>query len=104
MESFMRIDQATLGVQPPENSKTGRAVPTGAAGIAAGSVSGSASGTDQTQFSFDPARVEALTTQALAQPEIRGARVQALQQAIGNGEYSVSPRQVADALAGDLAG
>ena len=33
----MRIDQATLGVQPPENSKTGRAVPTGAAGIAAAS-------------------------------------------------------------------
>jgi len=59
---------------------------------------------DQTRFSFDQTRVQALEAQVLAQPEIRQAKVQALQQAIGNGEYSVSAGQVADAMASDLGG
>jgi len=99
-------------VEPPENGKTGRAGQTGASETTASSVSGSASssasgstsGLDQTRFSFDQTRVQALEAQVLAQPEIRQAKVQALQQAIGNGEYSVSAGQVADAMASDLGG
>lgn len=98
----MRVDLTTLGVEPPENSKTGRAGQTGGAGIAAGRASGSATGVDQTRFSF-LTRVQSLEAQVLAQPEIRGAKVQALQQAIGKGEYSVPASQVADALVKDLA-
>ena len=60
------------------------------------------SGRDQTRFSFDQTRVQSLEAQVLAQPEIRQAKVQSLQQAIGNGEYSVSAGQIADAMASDL--
>ena len=104
----MRVDLTSLGVEPPENSKPGRAGKAGGSGNAAGSASVSTSvsnaGPDQTRFSFDQTRVQALEAQVLAQPEIRGAKVQALQQAIGNGEYSVLPSQVADALVNDLTG
>ena len=104
----MRVDLTSRGVEPPENGKTGRAGQTGAsetgAGSASSSTSGSTSGLDQTRFSFDQTRVQALEAQVLAQPEIRQAKVQALQQAIGNGEYSVSAGQVADAMASDLGG
>ncbi len=110
----MRVDFATFGVEPPENSKPGRAGqagngPTGAADNAAstavsGNTSSSAPGIDQTRFSFDQARVQSLQTQVLAQPEIREAKVQSLRQAIDNGEYSVPASHVADALVSDLGG
>ena len=112
----MRVDLTSRGVEQPENSKTGRAGQTGASGTTASSASSSTSssasssssssalGSDQTRFSFDHIRVQSLEAQVLAQPEIRQAKVQALQQAIGNGEYSVSAGQVADAMASDLGG
>jgi len=111
----MRVDLATLGVEPPENSKSGRAGQTGGAETAAatarpgssGSTSGSTSnrapGLDQASFSFDQARLQSLGAQVLAQPEIRANKVQVLQEAIARGDYSVPPSQVADALAHDLA-
>jgi flagellar biosynthesis anti-sigma factor FlgM len=108
----MRIDFTTLGVEPPDSGKPGRAGQTGAPGAAAsnspGSVSGSnadnATGVDEARFSFDPTRVQSLKTQVLAQPEIRQAKVQSLQESIGNGEYSVSPGQIADALIREVTG
>jgi len=104
----MRVDLTSRGVEQPENSKTGRAGQTGASGTTASSASSSSSsstlGLDQTRFSFDHIRVQSLEAQVLAQPEIRQAKVQALQQAIGNGEYSVSAGQVADAIANELRG
>ena len=102
----MRVDLTSRGVEQPENSKTGRAGQTGASGTTASSASSSSSsstlGLDQASFSFDPTRVQSLEAQVLAQPEIRQAKVQALQQAIGNGEYSVSAGQVADAMVSEL--
>ncbi len=102
----MRVDFTSFGVEPPENGKTGRAGQTGAsetvASSASGSTSSSTSGLDQTRFSFDQARVQSLEAQVLAQPEIRQDKVQPLQQAIANGEYSVSAGQVADAMASAL--
>jgi flagellar biosynthesis anti-sigma factor FlgM len=96
----MRVDlTTTFGVEPPENSKSGRAGQSGGSKIG----TGGASGPDQTRFSFDQARVQSLQSQVLAQPEIRGAKVQALRQAIGNGEYSVPSSEVANALVNDLA-
>ena len=107
----MRVDFTTFGAEPPEPGKTGRAGQSGTAGTGVSGSSGSGvsessndiSSMDQTRFSFDQTRVQSLEIQVLAQPEIRDARVQALQQAIGNGEYSVPPSQVADAMVSDLA-
>ncbi len=104
----MRVDLSTFGVEPPEKGTTGRAGQTGAAQTGAsstsGSTRGSTSGVDQTHFSFDQTRVQSLAARVLAQPEIREAKVQTLQQAIGRGEYSIPPGQIADALIGELSG
>lgn len=100
----MRIDLGTLGTQPPEQGKPGRAGQTDAAPSVASDSSTSGSTLDKTSFSFDQSRVQTLAAQALAQPEIREAKVQALQQAIGEGAYSVSPSLVAGALASEYGG
>jgi len=103
----MRVDLTSFGVEPPEKGTTGRAGQTGAAGTGtstAGTGTTSTTGVDQTRFSFDQTRVQSLEAQVLAQPEIRQAKVQSLQQAIGNGEYSVLPGQIANAMVSDLAG
>jgi len=106
----MRVDFTSRGVEPPENGKTGRGGQTGASGTAgstassnlSSSSSSSALGLDQTRLSFDHIRVQSLEAQVLAQPEIRQAKVQSLQQAIASGEYSVSAGQIAAAMASDL--
>ncbi len=102
----MRVDLTSRGVEPPENGKTGRGGQTGASGTSGSSASSNSSsgtlGLDQTRLSFDHIRVQSLEAQVLAQPEVRQAKVQSLQQAIGNGEYSVSAGQVAAAMASDL--
>jgi flagellar biosynthesis anti-sigma factor FlgM len=59
---------------------------------------------DQTNFSFSQSRVQALTTQVLAQPEVRQQRVDLLRQSLGKGEYSVSDTQIADAIIADVSG
>ena len=100
----MRVDFTAVGAEAPENGKTGRAGQTGASGTEAsrGDTSDVTSNLDQARFSFDRTQVQSLEAQVLAQPEIREAKVQSLQQAIGNGEYSVPTSHVADALAGEL--
>jgi flagellar biosynthesis anti-sigma factor FlgM len=104
----MRVDFTTSGLEPPEKSTTGRAghteLPGTATAAGAGTGASSISGVDQTSFSFDQTRVQSLEAHVLAQPEIREAKVQSLQQAIGNGEYSVPASQVADALVSELGG
>jgi flagellar biosynthesis anti-sigma factor FlgM len=99
----MRVDYTTFGAEPPDNSKLGRAGQAEAAGTAASTISGSNSpGVDQANFSSDPTQVQTLQAQVLAQPEVREAKVQSLQQAIGNGNYSVSAGQIADALVSEF--
>ena len=113
----MRVDFTAFGAEPPEQSKPGRAAQTsaqktdaakteasGVSGNASSSTLSSTSAVDEARFSSDPARIQSLTNQVLAQPEIRQSKVDALQQAIGNGEYSISPSQVADAMVSDLGG
>jgi flagellar biosynthesis anti-sigma factor FlgM len=119
----MRVDLTTFGTEPADSSKPGRVGQAAGAPTAAGSASANnsesasssvtssltssasgASGLDQSRFSFDLARVQSLAARVLAQPEVRGTQVQALRQTIEKGKYSVSPGQIADALAGALAG
>lgn len=94
----MKVDFTNFGLEPPDSSKTSRAGQAGSAAIGASRTEG----LDQTRFSFDQARVQSLAAQVLAQPEVREAKVRALQLAIGNGEYSVRVGQVADALIREL--
>jgi flagellar biosynthesis anti-sigma factor FlgM len=105
----MRVDFTTIAAEAPEPGKPGRSGQTGTAG-ASGTVdavesgissSSDTSAVDQTRFSFDQARVQSLQAQVLAQPEVRGAKVQALQTSIDSGEYSVPPNQLADAIVGE---
>jgi flagellar biosynthesis anti-sigma factor FlgM len=98
----MRVDFTNFGVEPPENSKTGRSGQSGDSKNTASSSDSGASGIDQATFSHEPAKVETLKAEVLSQPDIREAKVQSLQQAIGNGEYSVLPGQIAEAIASDL--
>jgi len=112
----MRVDLTTFGAGPSEQSKPGRGAQTnseddtaktvasGASGDASSTGSSSASPVHQARFSFDQARVQSLAKQALAQPEIRQAKIDALQKAIGKGEHSVPASQVADAIVSDLVG
>ncbi|MGO8984929.1 MAG: flagellar biosynthesis anti-sigma factor FlgM [Terriglobales bacterium] len=106
----MRIDFTQFGADPPESSKTSRVGQNAGAGSGAGSTAGAGSsgvssdgaGLDPTRFSFDQTRVASLASQVLAQPEVRGARVRELQLAVSNGEYSVPPGKVADAIVSEL--
>lgn len=53
---------------------------------------------DQTTFSTDAVEVKSLVAKALQLPEVRQEKVDALRQAIRNGEYEVEPSKIADAL------
>jgi len=107
----MKVDFTTFAAESPEPGKPGRSGQTGTAGTtdtsnaAENSISSNTdtSAVDQTRFSFDQARVQSLQAQVLAQPEVRAARLQALQTSIDNGKYSVPPSQVADAIVSELA-
>lgn len=96
----MRIDLTTLAPEPSEQGKPGRAGQSDNAASAASI----GSGQDRTSFSSDPTRVQTLAAQVLAEPDIREAKVQSLQQAISNGEYSIPASRVADALASEYGG
>jgi len=90
----MRVDLRTHGPEPPDKSKPGRASQT----PPPSAHESDAARVDQARFSFDQKRVQTLEAQAMAQPEVREQRVEALRQAIGKGEYAVSDSQVADAM------
>jgi flagellar biosynthesis anti-sigma factor FlgM len=117
----MKVDLTNFAAEVPDNGKSSRAVKAGTSGeiatsgaapgaasnigssSAANIGSNLASNIDLASFSFDQSRVRSLAAQVLAEPEIRQAKVQLLQQAIGNSQYSVSPGQIADALAKEFA-
>ncbi len=94
----MRVDLQTQGVEAPEKSKPSRAAKAAAA-RAERSVTA-----DQASFSYDHVRLHSLANQVMAQPEVRGQKVEALRQAVGKGEYAVSDGQIADAIVADLHG
>ncbi len=98
----MRLDFTNFGAESAEQGKTGRAGQSEDVENTASSSASNASGIDQATFSYDPTKVETLKAKVLAQPDIREAKVQALQRAIGNGEYSVPPGQIAEAIASHL--
>jgi len=86
-------------MEPPDKSQADRAAK---AAAAAAQESSTGSSVDQASFSFDGARVQALQAQVLAQPEIRGPKVEQLRQTISRGEHQVSDSQIADSVMTDL--
>ncbi len=86
----MRIDlnSASLGgVEREENTKK-----------PSGKASGASRTDDKASLSVDTVSIAALTTQALAAPQVRQDRVDALRQAIQSGQYQVDPSQIAQAM------
>lgn len=55
-------------------------------------------GEDKTSLSYDHANLGVLTSQAMGSSEIRQDKVDALRQAISNGQYKVEPDKIADAM------
>jgi flagellar biosynthesis anti-sigma factor FlgM len=99
----MRTDLTTNGLQQPQNTGTERAAK-GTAGNQTGATAEASTAGDRANFSFDPARIGALTAQALAAPEIRQAKVASLAQAIRSGGYMVDATRVASAMAAEWSG
>ena len=95
----MRVDLLTYGPEPPDNNKASRA---GQSPPTPPQTSGTA-GMDETRFSFDQARVQSLEAEVMAQPEIRGQKVGALQRLLVTGQYAVSDAQIAQAMVAELA-
>jgi flagellar biosynthesis anti-sigma factor FlgM len=59
---------------------------------------------DEVQFSVDGEKVQQLKAGLDGLPDLRQDRVVALQQAIEEGSYNVSPRQIAQAMSSELLG
>lgn len=55
-------------------------------------------GEDKTTLSGDSASVKALTAKAMQSAEIRQDKVEALRQAIQNGDYKIEPDKIAEAM------
>ena len=90
----MRVDLLTQGPEPADNNKANRA----GQRTATPAQTSAAAGTDQTHFSFHQARVQSLAAEVMAQPEIRGQKVEALQNLLVTGRYTVSDAQIAQAM------
>jgi len=56
---------------------------------------------DKATLSTDKASVDGLTAQAMGSPEIRQDKVEALRQAVKNGQYAIEPDAVAEAMIRD---
>ena len=85
-------------MEGPDKAKTDHAAKT----PGSGTHESGAAGADRARFSFDQARVKTLEAAAMAQPEVRQQKVDALRQAVGKGEYAVSDAQIADAISADF--
>ena len=94
----MRID-ANYGPSAVPESPRSNAANSAASGATAPSPAPSE---DQAQLSGAHTQVQALVTLASQLPEVRQERVQALRQAVKNGQYQASPGEVAGALLNHL--
>lgn len=56
---------------------------------------------DAATVSVDSARMTSMVAKATSAPEIREDKVEALRQAIANGQYNIDPAQIADAMIRD---
>jgi flagellar biosynthesis anti-sigma factor FlgM len=95
----MRVD---LNAIIPEGPDSGQPTKSGARTASGSTISGGLAGGDIATLSQDQGRVQQLTSQVNQLPEIRQERVTALQRAIEEGSYRVTPGQAAEALIGAI--
>ena len=100
----MRVDLTTANLEAAERNKTARAGQGGAGGERGRRRDGGKWGSGPHKFSFDQTRISSLTSQALAAPEVREAKVAALGQSIADGEYVVDATKVAVAMTEEYGG
>jgi len=55
-------------------------------------------GEDTASLSFDHASVGSLVSQALASPQVRQDKVDALRQALSTGQFKIEPDKIAEAI------
>jgi flagellar biosynthesis anti-sigma factor FlgM len=91
----MRID---LNAIIPEAPDPGQSAKTGSQVASGTSSAGGLGGGDTAKLSQDQGRVQEFASQVNQLPEIRQDKVAALQRAIGEGSYQVTPEQAAEAL------
>jgi flagellar biosynthesis anti-sigma factor FlgM len=90
----MRIDLNAIVREAPDPGKSTKS----GAQVASGSSSPGLGGGDTAELSPNQGRVQDLVSQVNQLPEIRQDKVAALQRAIGEGSYQVTPGQAAEAL------
>lgn len=91
----MRID---LNAIIPEAPDPGQSAKPGSRAASSSSTGDVLAGGDTAKLSQDQGRVQELASRVNQLPEIRQDKVAALQRAIGQGEYRVTPGQAAEAL------
>ena len=91
----MRID---LNAIIPEGPDPGQSTKSGSRVASNGSSGEGLAGADTSKLSQDRGRIQELASQVNQLPEIRQDKVAALQQAIEEGSYRVTPGQAAEAL------
>jgi len=90
----MRIDLSVIVREAPDPGKSTKSD----SQVASGSSSPGLGGGDTAELSPNQGRVQDLVSQVNQLPEIRHDKVAALQRAIGEGSYQVTPGQAAEAL------
>jgi flagellar biosynthesis anti-sigma factor FlgM len=91
----MRID---LNAIIPEAPEPGQSAKSGAQAASARPTAEGVGGGDTARLSYDHGRAQNLAVQVNQFPEIRQDRVAALQRALTDGSYQVTPAQSAEAL------
>jgi len=86
----MRIDLNSISLNSVEREEKPKK--------AAGKQSSAPSVEDKASLSVDTLNISSLKAQALASPEIRQDKVEALRQQVQNGQYKVDPDQIAKAI------
>ena len=82
------------GIQSPQPSQ-------GMAQAASNADASQAAAEDRTTLTADAASAKALAAKAMTSPEVREAKVQALRQAVMNGDYKIEPEKIAEAMIRD---
>jgi flagellar biosynthesis anti-sigma factor FlgM len=87
----MKIDPSVstsdIGLSPGGNSKT-----------AASANQAPTAGEDTATLAFDHSKIGALTAEAMAAPDVRQDKIDALREAINSGQYKIQPDEVAEAM------
>jgi flagellar biosynthesis anti-sigma factor FlgM len=97
----MKIDASQVF---PEGMGLQRTSTTGGASASQGSAGKAGISSDQVKLSADGEAIQQLTGNLDGLPDVRQDRVAALTQAISQGSYQVSGRQIAQAMSSDLLG